>query len=107
MVGFIINTFILFGVSVVIFSSPVFILSLLIDDCKEWREELEIKNNSIYKRFKQSICRHDFKYIAKHRLCSENLWICSKCRVFYIQHYGLGFGFESKTPVSDNWDYEK
>ncbi|HFD2052120.1 TPA: hypothetical protein ACF2DE_002851 [Clostridium perfringens] len=68
---------------------------------------MKIKNNSLYKRFKQSICRHEFKCIAKHKFCSENLWVCKKCGIFYIQHYGLGFGFESKTPVSDNWDYEK
>ncbi|HFD2052121.1 TPA: hypothetical protein ACF2DE_002852 [Clostridium perfringens] len=42
-VDFIINTFILFGVSVVIFSPPVFILSLMIDAYKEWRERIENK----------------------------------------------------------------
>lgn len=69
-------------------------------------KELKIKNNSLYKRFKQSICRHEFKCIAKHKFCSENLWICKKCGIFYIQHYGLDFGFESKTPTSDNWEYK-
>ncbi|MFH0334582.1 hypothetical protein [Clostridium perfringens] len=39
-VDFIVNASILFGVSVVIFSPPVFILSLIIDAYKEWKEKI-------------------------------------------------------------------
>lgn len=37
MVGFIVNAFILFSVLFVLFSPPIFLLSLLIDDYKEWK----------------------------------------------------------------------
>lgn len=56
-------------------------------------------------KLKQYLCRHDYKYIAKQKHVSENLWQCKKCKVYYIQHWGMGLGYKSKTPHLTNWIY--
>lgn len=57
-------------------------------------------------KLKQYLCRHNFKYIAKHKTTQQNLWKCTKCGVYCIQHYGLGTHYKSKTPHIDGWNYE-
>lgn len=37
----------------------------------------------------------------------QNLWVCEKCGIYYIQHWGIGVGSKSKTPALDNWIYEE
>lgn len=56
---------------------------------------------------KQYLCRHKFRYIARHKHTSQNLWICDKCEVYCIQHWGLGAYYYSKTPHLSNWDYTR
>ena len=56
-------------------------------------------------KLNQYLCRHDYKYIAKHKQVNENLWQCKKCKVFYIEHWGIGLGYKSKTPHLTNWIY--
>lgn len=57
-------------------------------------------------KIKQYLCRHDFKYLARHQFTSQNLWKCKKCEVYYIQHWGLDIGYKCKYPNIDGWIYE-
>lgn len=57
-------------------------------------------------KIRQYFCRHDFRVIAKHRHSQQNLWRCSKCGVFVIQHYGIGLSYKSQTPHLDGWIYD-
>ena len=52
---------------------------------------------------RQLICKHDYKVIAKHNTTQQNLWQCNKCRIFYIQHYGIGIGYKCKKPNLNGW----
>ena len=58
-------------------------------------------------RFKQYLCRHDYKFVARHKYTMQNLWKCKKCGVYYIQHWGIGVGAKSKTPALKDWIYEE
>jgi hypothetical protein len=49
-------------------------------------------------KIKQYLCRHDFKHIAEHLDAQMNLWKCSKCQVYLIQHYGIGCHYKCKVP---------
>lgn len=42
------------------------------------------------------IHKHDFIFVKKQTHTSQNLWKCSKCKMHYIQHYGLGIGYKTK-----------
>lgn len=54
---------------------------------------------------RQCICRHDFKCIAKHKFSQQNLWKCDKCKVYYVQHYGIGIGYYTKVPpLLEHWE---
>jgi hypothetical protein len=56
-------------------------------------------------KIKQYFCRHDYKLIARHNNSQLNLWQCNKCKVFYIQHYGLYLGYKCKIPnILTGWD---
>lgn len=56
-------------------------------------------------KVKQHFCRHDFKQIAKHRNSQMNLWKCSKCNVWLIQHYGIELSYKCKVPnILQGWD---
>lgn len=57
-------------------------------------------------KLKQYLCKHDYKYLAKNKHISENLWQCKKCGVYYIQHWGLGIGFKSKNIGNAKWIYK-
>ena len=54
-------------------------------------------------KLKQCLCRHDFILIAEHNSTSQNLWQCSKCDLYYIQHWGLGIGYNCKKPNINGW----
>lgn len=56
-------------------------------------------------KIRQYLCRHDFKVIAEHDTSSQNLWQCPKCKVYCIQHWGIGTHYLSKTPHIDGWVY--
>jgi hypothetical protein len=58
-------------------------------------------------KLKQYFCRHNFEHIAKHKCSQQNLWRCTKCGVFVIQHYGLDLSYKSQTPQLEGWIYEK
>ena len=51
----------------------------------------------------QYFCKHDFKCIARHESYSENLWKCTKCGIYYIQHYGIGIGYKCQIPNIGGW----
>jgi hypothetical protein len=55
---------------------------------------------------RQYLCRHEMQWIAKHNSTCQNLWKCSKCDVYVIQHWGLGTHYKCKTPNIDGWIYE-
>lgn len=60
------------------------------------------------RNIKQFLCKHkEFKIIATHKFTQQNLWYCPKCKVYYIQHYGIGLGYYSQTPHLEHWDYDK
>lgn len=54
-------------------------------------------------KLRQYFCKHDYKQIAYHLSSAQNLWQCSKCKVFYIQHWGMGIGVAMKIPNLDGW----
>ena len=58
-------------------------------------------------KLRQYFCRHDFTHVACHRSSMQNLWMCDKCEVFVIQHWGLGIHYKHKTPHIDGWIYKK
>jgi hypothetical protein len=57
-------------------------------------------------KVKQYFCKHNFQFIAHHNCTQQNLWKCSKCGVFIIQHYGIGTHYKCKEPNIDGWIYE-
>lgn len=61
-----------------------------------WRSDLVLK-------IRQYLCRHDYICIARHKSTSQNLWKCSKCGVYYIQHWGLGIGYACVKPNLNGW----
>lgn len=58
-------------------------------------------------KIKQYLCRHKFKVIAEHVSCQENLWQCDKCKVYVIQHYGLGISYKCKAININGWNKTK
>ncbi len=59
-------------------------------------------------KLKQYLCKHNFEHIAYHNSTQQNLWQCSKCKVFCVQHYGINLSYKTKYPPSfDGWIYEK
>jgi hypothetical protein len=54
-------------------------------------------------KIKQYFCRHNFELYAKHGSSSQNLWKCTKCHVYCIQHYGIGVHYLHKTPHITGW----
>ena len=54
-------------------------------------------------KLKQYLCRHDFKVIGTQKDTQENLWQCPKCKVYCIQHYGLGISYICKVPNIGGW----
>lgn len=57
-------------------------------------------------KLRQYLCKHDYEYIARNKHISENLWQCKKCKVYYMQHWGLGIGYKSKTKGNATWVYK-
>lgn len=58
------------------------------------------------RNIKQFFCRHKrIECIAQHEFTQQNLWYCPKCGIYYIQHYGIGVGCYSKTPMLEHWKY--
>lgn len=49
-------------------------------------------------KLRQYFCRHDFKYLARHKSVSENLWCCPKCNVYCVQHWKLGLHYKTNDP---------
>jgi hypothetical protein len=57
-------------------------------------------------KIKQYFCKHTFHCIAEHGGSRQNLWQCPKCKVYLIQHWGIGAHYKSKTPHIDGWIYK-
>lgn len=58
-------------------------------------------------KLNQYICKHDYRHIAKSKSVSENLWVCDKCGVYYVQHWGMGIGYKCKLQPSGSWEFNK
>jgi hypothetical protein len=58
-------------------------------------------------KLKQYLCRHNFKFVSKHKDTQQNLWKCKKCGVYCIQHYGIGVHYFCKEPNIDGWENDK
>ena len=59
-------------------------------------------------KIKQYLCfRHEFKLIARHEEVQEQLYLCSKCGVYQIIHYGIGVSYKCKIPNIKGWTYIK
>ena len=57
-------------------------------------------------KLKQYFCKHDFELIARHKIVSENLYQCSKCNVYMLNHWGLGIFVKFKELVNaDKWRF--
>ncbi|AEZ50464.1 hypothetical protein F400_gp017 [Bacillus phage BCD7] len=54
-------------------------------------------------RIRQFFCTHDYKHIADHNCSQQNLWQCKKCKLYYIQHYGIGIGYSCRVPNIGGW----
>lgn len=54
-------------------------------------------------KLKQYLCKHDYEYLAREKDTSQNLWQCKKCKVFYVQHWGIGVGVKCKDYPIMNW----
>ena len=54
-------------------------------------------------KLKQYFCRHKFECLAYQAHTEENLWQCSKCKVYCIQHYGLGISYKCIVPNIGGW----
>ena len=54
-------------------------------------------------KLRQYFCKHNFVVIAQHAHTQSNLWKCRKCKVYYIQHYGIGLGYKCKVPNVGGW----
>ncbi len=50
--------------------------------------------NTIFKKLKQLLCKHNFEFVGKNKYINENLWQCRKCGIYYIQYYNLGIGYK-------------
>ena len=61
----------------------------------------------IKQTIKQFFCRHNFIYLAKHKSTQQNLWMCDKCGIHLIQHYGIGVHYKCKQPNIGGWIYER
>lgn len=57
-------------------------------------------------KLRKYFCKHDFRYIAKHNSTSQNLWQCEKCKVYVIQHWGIGTHYKCKEPNIGGWIYD-
>lgn len=56
-------------------------------------------------KIKQYFCKHDFYRIAEHEHVKQNLWECSKCRVYCIQQWGIGTHYFCKKQNITGWKY--
>ena len=56
-------------------------------------------------KIKQYFCNHDFYKRAEHNHTSQNLWECSKCEVYCVQHWGIGLHYFCKSPNISGWRY--
>lgn len=54
-------------------------------------------------KLRQMICEHNFKFIGKHKYVNENIWYCKKCKVYYVQHIGVGTGFYTNKVNWSDW----
>ncbi len=57
----------------------------------------------IFKRLKQLLCRHEFKFQGKNKFINEDLWFCPKCRMYYIRNLGLGMGYKTRRVNFDSY----
>lgn len=59
-------------------------------------------------KIRQYLCRHKgIKVIATNKHSSQNLWQCPKCKVYVIQHWGLGLYYFYKNTHIGHWKYKK
>ena len=59
------------------------------------------------KWIKQRLCKHDYKLLSKHRWSQQNLWQCSKCKVYYIEHFGIGTGYKTNIIITTGFDVKE
>lgn len=57
-------------------------------------------------KIKQYLCKHKFEILSSKKDTQQNLWQCAKCKVYCIQHYGIGVSYKSNSPHFDDCDYE-
>lgn len=57
----------------------------------------------LFRNLKIQFCKHKYNIVAEHPHCQENLWKCTLCGGYYIQHYGIGIGFKIKNPSLIDW----
>lgn len=55
---------------------------------------------------KRLFCKHPYKLLAYHECSNQTLWQCEHCRVYYIQHHGLGIGYKINKPNIGGWIYD-
>lgn len=48
-------------------------------------------------------CKHDYKLKAEHETTQSHLWQCKKCKLYYVQHYGIDVGYTCKVPNIGGW----
>ena len=46
---------------------------------------------------KRMLCNHDYNFVKAHEHTQQNLWRCKRCKLYYVQHYGLGIGYAAKS----------
>ncbi|PGO60583.1 hypothetical protein CN981_08525 [Priestia megaterium] len=54
-------------------------------------------------KLRQYFCKHDYKIIAQHESTQSHLWKCKKCKVYFVQHFGIDVGYKCKIPNIGGW----
>jgi hypothetical protein len=56
---------------------------------------------------KQRFCKHRYCLIGKHKIVTENLYLCLKCDVYLIHHVGVNLSYKTNEIDRRDWMWMK